>query len=36
MIDFNISICLTLSALEKFKNLIFEIPIIPQILNIHN
>ena len=28
--------CLTLSLLEKLKNLIFEIPIIPQTLNISN
>ena len=28
--------CLTLPVLEKLKNSIFEIPIIPQILNINN
>ena len=30
------SILLTLSVQEKLKNTIFEIPIIPQILNINN
>ena len=28
--------CLTLSVLAKLKNSIFEIPIIPQILNTNN
>ena len=32
----NISIMLILSVSEKLKNLIFEIPIIPQTLNIYN
>ena len=29
-------LCFILSVLEKLKNLIFEIPIIPQTLNIYN
>ena len=33
---FNFLICLTLLVLEKFKNSIFVIPIIPKILNIYN
>ena len=34
--QFFFSFCLTLPVPEKFKNLIFEIPIITQTLNINN
>ena len=31
-----LALCLNLSVPEKLKNLIFEVPIIPQNLNIYN
>ena len=34
--DINQKLILTLSVLEKVKNLIYDIPIIPQTLNINN
>ena len=34
--DINQKLILTLSVLEKLKNLIYDIPIIPQTLNINN